>query len=98
MEFYIVNDFDRPYQKHVCQRMNRKGQLEYISPELRNWHRKNGRMMINDESTLIQKFGFDVEVREGKAKFIKTRQSVAKYRDGKRREWQGEYEFSLEVK
>jgi len=99
--FYIVNSTDRPNAKHVAQIINSNGEAEYLHPSLRNWHKKkeNGRLKITHQSTPIQAFGIIyTSQEENMMTFKKVNKSHAHYKDGKIRRWQGEEEFTLEIK
>ena len=91
MNFFIINDFDRPYEKLVT--LEEDGMLEYIHPENKNC----APMKSCKESTNIKDFGFDVFVVDGVARFVQTRESTAAYRDGRARSWQGAKEFEIDL-
>ncbi len=93
MIFYIVNDVDRPDDRHVAQFV-KDDELEYLHPDLRDW----GRLDLEESHATLDEFGFNVVIKEGEATFKKVRESIARYRDGKKRNWQGEYNFTLHVK
>jgi len=89
MNFFIINDFDKPYEKLV---MVKDGDLlRYIHPENKSCSPVN----ICKESTDLKEFGFDIFVVDGIARFVQSRPSTATYRDGKPRSWQGAKEFEI---
>jgi hypothetical protein len=99
-EFYIINDVDRPDQRHVCQTIN-KDNLEYIHHDLKNWNADIGypfTLTYNKQATNLLTFGFDITIKKGKAEFTKVRSSRAKYKDGTHRPWQGSTIFTLDLK
>ncbi len=99
MQFYIVNGADRPNEKHVAQIVNKKGELEYIHSDLRNWCRDNKcQLRLSETGASLFDFGFDVTIEERSAFFKKTRESTAVYLDKKIRPWQGENNFILTIK
>ena len=89
--FYIVNDVDRPEQRHVT--ILRDGKLHYVHPELSKW----GGMSMRDESTSMQDFGFTVTEAGGFVTFVLNNECVAKYRDGTSRKWQGCTNFTIDI-
>lgn len=93
MEFFIINDVDRPNEDHVVQKVT-PIHAEYLSERLRGW----GRMEIREESIPIEDFGFDFFVEGETAFFKKQRPSIAKYSDGRPRHWQGDLIFFLDIK
>ena len=100
-EFYIVNDVDRPDERHVVERfIGRKG--AYIHPDLRKWNDNNGYFQIVSGCTNIKDFGFSIEIIKNtntgikdRVTFNKTGPSTATYKDGRKRPWQGKNSFSL---
>ncbi len=96
MEFYIVNDLDRPDAQHVAQIINEDFpiELEYLHPDLRDW----GKLRYQNQSTNVEHFGFTIDIEENQATFRKIRESVAVYKDGLLRSWQGASEFTLQIK
>lgn len=91
-QFYIINDIDRPDEKHVAQILdNQIDRAEYLSHELRDW----GELTVTDKSANIIDFGFDITFKNGIASFEKTGESVATYEDGSHRAWQGSTRFGL---
>ena len=93
--FYIVNDVDRPDARHVVQVVNETTrECEYLHEDLRDW----GTMVLPDDAATLADFGFRVKIVGNTAKFRKCLGSVAKYKDGKSRPWQGENYFELKLK
>jgi hypothetical protein len=95
MKYYIVNEFDRPYERHVA--VEHKGKLYYLQrvtePDMKIY---DG--MDMDRATPIEDFGITVrEEKQGRrlvgVYFTRTGESTAKYKDGKPRRWQGEDVF-----
>jgi len=94
MEFYIVNEIDRPYERLVTALIPGKG-LRYIHPDLADfpflaYH--------EDTATSLRAFGFEWIKKGDVYTFHKVRPEVAKYRNGDPRHWQGRPTFSLLVK
>lgn len=96
-EFYILNNIDKPEPRHVAQSIS-KTELVYIHEELRNWESRYGAFNFREETTNMQDFGFDIEIIDDMAVFVKVKSSEAKYTDGGNRHWQGEYNFVLRLK
>ena len=88
MKYYIVNDTDRPYMRHVA--VKRDGKFYYLHYSLRNFGPVGGLF-----ATTLKDFGFEAEEIEGGVLFRKTRDSVAVYYDGSPRKWQGKTMFML---
>ncbi len=87
-EFYIINHTDKPCGRLVTQLVN--GKLWYMNPEL---IKSYPAMNLNDESTSLEDFGFEFRHLGKYVQFIKNGKTVATYKDGKPRSWQGETEF-----
>ena len=89
-EFFIINDADRPDERHVVQKIG-PHQYKYIHPDLAEW-----RVMERHEGpTNMKDFGFTMELRHNTVHFRQTGESVAKYYGASPRQWQGEDEFVL---
>jgi hypothetical protein len=89
--YFIVNDVDKPQMSLVAYR-NNEGLLNYVDRSKKSY---DG--MSIDRATPMEDFGFTVleDLRQGTVLFVQTRESSAKYRDGKAREWQDFYRFEL---
>jgi len=97
MKYYIVNEFDRPYERHVAGEYN--GKLYYLSralePEMKQY---DG--MANDRATPMEDFGFSIAENENSVVFNLINSSKVKYKSAKTgeeiiRRWQGMMNFSL---
>jgi len=97
MEFYIVNEFDKPCPRHVTQLIG-DSRLDYIHTDLRGWEKKNGVMVLSNESTNLKDFGFTVRINQNMAIFTQTSESIATYCDGTPRRWQDTTNFQLQIK
>ncbi len=86
--FAIINTFDAPCLKMVCELVG--GKYYYMAraydPRLKSF---DG--MLPDRPTSMEDFGFDVLVVRAEAYFSKVRPSTATYEDGKPRVWQDQY-------
>lgn len=100
--FYIVNQFDRPDERHVAQEI--EGKLYYIHPELAGESQYWGMSM--EEATPLEAFGlscFHAATGMGTCKQIEwlrcslERPRSATYPDGKLRHWQGASEFRIDL-
>lgn len=92
-KFVILNHFDKPYERHVCQVLD-NGDVFYIHRSLRYWEK----MGLQKESTPLEAFGFTWDIEDtGLITFIRPADFVtqARYSDGKPRLWQGEDFFQL---
>lgn len=93
-ELFIVNEIDRPDERHVVQRIG-PNQYKYIHPDLENW-----RMMERDDgATSLADFGIEWVFFERNGVthiscWVRTF-SKATYKDGKPRHWQGSERFYL---
>ena len=94
MKFYIVNDCDRPDERHITQLMPDGVSIEYIHEGLRDW----GIMKSSSKNTPMEDFGFDFVINGLFVTFSKARDSAACYPDGKHRKWQGRDNFILRLK
>ncbi len=92
--FYIVNDVDRPYESHVVEKISGNMGV-YIHPTLCNWNKKHGNFTINPECTDVRDFGFSIKANKDKVIFERVGPSIATYKDGKKREWQGLDYFTM---
>lgn len=88
-EYYIVNDVDKPSERHVAE-LVRDVELRYLSEDLRRWP-----PMSKARATRMEDFGFVVVEEGNMVRFSKVGESVALYRDGTLRQWQGAAEFTL---
>ena len=95
IEFYIVDDYDRPWHEAIAALFPSDGRLHYVfnSKQKTNWPG----MAIN-RPTPIADFGVDILVNpeSGTIYGRKNRESTAYYgfpHQGKHREWQGPDEF-----
>ena len=79
-KYYIVNDTDRPDQRHVAQ-LTEDG-LVYLHPGLSDWQT----MSMRSESTPVEDFGFRITEDGDHVRFELAGLSAAKYRDGKIRQ------------
>jgi len=98
MEFYIINHTDVPAQTHVVQVVNQKKEVEYLDSKLRNWHKGQPPMRLNEHSTRVELFGFKIEHVGKNVLFTKINKSTALYKDGVPRRWQGVEKFTLVAK
>jgi len=89
MQFFIVNDCDRPSPRHVTYADG--DYLFYLHRSLENF----GKMTKRHGSTPLEDFGIEAEEIEGGILFNKVRPSVATYPDGRPRDWQGAERFIL---
>lgn len=90
--FYIVNDFERPAEKFVTELAD-DGKLYYIHPELRvKW---SGKGLSAEEATSLEDFGIHTTIKDGVIHGQFLTESIAGYRDGKPRRWQGDLRFSF---
>lgn len=97
-EFYIVNDIDKPCPRLVAQVIDLKNNMEYLHPELNHWDKGDQPFPLSKFSTNLKDFGLDIVVSGTTAVFKQIRESVATYKDGRPRQWQGDTEFTLETK
>ncbi len=96
-EFYIINHTDAPSERMIAQRVS-ETRSQYIHPDLRDWHKKNGLLQITGESTPVENFGVKIEVYGRRCSFCaKHSKSDAKYSDGTTRRWQGTNFFILDL-
>lgn len=96
LEFYIVNDVDRPCPEHVAQR--RGDRIHYIHRDLRDREAYSEGFPL-DRATPLGDFGIEVvaDGPSGIAKFVLRRNCTATYADGRPRKWQGRTMFHLEL-
>lgn len=88
--FWIIDETDRPIERHVVECLSEEGLCRYIFPSLRGWYA----MRLSEKSTKLEDFGFlIVDHKNGGLSFVKMRPSVAKYSNGKPRRWQGKRNF-----
>lgn len=84
--FAIVNTTDAPSRTNVAEWVEGIGYCymdRSVKPNLKDF---DGMMPMRP--TPIEDFGFAVLVRDGEAYFVRARESVATYEDGKMRHWQ----------
>lgn len=94
-KFYIVNDFDKPDERHVAQMTDKDGVAEYLHEDLRDF----GPVKVDSAwRATLEAFGFEVEILNGIAHFSQVRDSDATYYDDKPRQWQGSKTFTLKVR
>lgn len=91
MEYYIVNEIDRPCERLVT--VERDGLLYYIHPDL--VHHKGG--MSKEQATRVEDFGITVRESGRCAFFTQTKKSRVLYSEGGVREWQGSESFIIIV-
>lgn len=99
MNYYIVNEIDRPYKKHVAGEYN--GKLYYLWRGLESSYKEYDGMGL-DRATPIEDFGFEVEERDEPCNdviFVQRKESIARYKcrngEEKIRKWQGDWNFCL---
>ena len=84
--FLIANDLDAPKALMVTQCS------QYIHRYYVGW----GKVGIDSYSTNVTDFGIDISKNaDGTYQFTKSRDSIAKYKDGVNRQWQGSSSFVL---
>ncbi len=84
--FFIADDSDAPSERALVQAQ------QYVSESLVGW----GEVNVGDHSTRIEDFGFVVtKLETGNYSFVKKAGSIATYRNGLHRKWQGETSFVL---
>ena len=93
--FYIINEVDRPYARHVCELVNEG--LCYMSRSTNPSMASYDGMSVRPDSTPVEDFGFTIEDHGDQIAFTKTSDSKATYKDGKPRDWQGERYFTLDA-
>lgn len=92
-EFFIVNDADRPDERHITI-LSGAADLNYIHPDLRDW----GTMSLRDCSTNVKEFGFVTTESGGFVTFKRTAACRAVYDDGRKpRLWQGDDHFTMNL-
>jgi hypothetical protein len=97
MKYYIVNEFDRPYERLVAGECN--GKLYYLSRALEPGLKEYDGMEL-DRATPMEDFGFDTSENDNSAIFDLVRMSKAEYKSARTgekaiRPWQGMQNFSL---
>ena len=92
--FWIVNDTDRPCERHLAER-GTDGKFYYVHPTLRDEKAYHG--MTPADPTPVEAFGLRVDVKEGKLMGMMDAsvERCATYQDGRPRRWQGSREFSF---
>ena len=96
MKLYIVNRFDRPYEKLIAEL--RKGRLYYIHPSIRNDDSYKSGFVLDDDATPLEDFGVETKTTGTILHGEVTSPSVASYHDGETRKWQGSSKFSFSYK
>lgn len=86
--FVIVNEFDRPSERMVAEWIDGIGYC-YLNRELSKY---DG--MRPSNPTPVQDFGVAAVIKDGVAHFSQIRHSLATYRDGRTRQWQGVEQFT----
>jgi hypothetical protein len=95
MDFYIVNEIDRPCEQHIAE-MRGDGKFYYIHPELRDVKSYHG--MTPSKPVKLSDFGIEVDITGGLFHGIQSGKSIAQYPEsGKTRHWQGLSRFSFRV-
>lgn len=92
--FYIIDDHDRPEGMMIAER--REDGFYYIHPKLKNV--KAHHAMQPTRPTPVEDFGIEITISDGMISGKQVRDSVATYRDGKPRKWQGYPEFKFQYK
>jgi hypothetical protein len=90
MKYYIVNSFDRPYERLVA--AEHEGKLYYLQRQVEPSLKRHDGMSMS-EATPIEDFGFKVTEEEEGVRFEQVRESSAKYHDMSVRPWQGVASF-----
>ena len=91
-EFYILNDHDRPSAEMIVYK-KRNGRYRYAHPKLRNI--KDYANMTATNPTPVSYFGICIEIQGDTVTGMLTGGSIATYRDGRPRRWQGYGSFSF---
>lgn len=87
IEFYIINDVDCPDSRHVVVAEDGIGRYNLIGGLV-------DYQFINFENaTKLKDFGISIKKVSNGWICTKDRISIAKYKDGQPRQWQGELEF-----
>ena len=89
--YYIVNDCDRPHESMIAEMV--RGGLWYLDPDKRN---KYPAMSLR-EATPVSSFGVILEEKDGVLRGGLLLDSVATYRDGRPRRWQGSERFEIKL-
>lgn len=90
IEFYIMNDIDAPDSRHVVLVEDGVGRYNLANNGLKGYEFKDF-----SRATKIEDFGIEInEVSNGWI-CIKENTSIAKYKDGQPRQWQGEHAFII---
>lgn len=91
-QLYILDDHDQPCAKLLVHRMS-DGTFRYCHPQMRNVKQYHG--MTPTSPTPIQDFGVYIKYEKGTIYGELQQPSIATYRDGKPRRWQGEQSFQF---
>ncbi len=91
-ELYIVNDHDRPAEKFIAEK-RKDGKFFYINPDLADDKRYWG--MTPDKPTPLEDFGIEIAIFDGRLYGARNHPSKASYSDGRKRNWQGDQDFSF---
>lgn len=99
MKFYIMNDYDKPCERMVVQRV-----AEYEGEYIHESEAGGGLVIIDEDSTQMEDFGFLITYTDEEVHFIKVRPSVARYKDPQMdnrygiRKWQSDVtDFTLKL-
>jgi len=90
-KYFIVNTTDRPHAGCVVQKM-KEGFYCYLDRRLKSYDGMNP-----SRPTPVEDFGFDIIECRNFVLFRKERDSIATYKDGMPREWQGDSIFHLPI-
>ena len=93
-QLFIVNDYDRPEAKTIAEKRS-NGQSYYIHPGLRGDKKYHG--MTPSNPTPLEDFGIRWTIENGEIYGEQSDPSVATYKDGKPRKWQGETTFIFPI-
>lgn len=89
--FVIVNTMDAPCARLVCVEVD--GVFKYVDPGYESSFERP--VQLSPDATDVEDFGFTRErVTNEIFKFVRSGDSVAKYRDGDTRHWQGDGEYN----
>jgi len=94
-DLFILNDFEVAASICIARKSKRNGLFYYIS-ETRRDHKRFYGMSPTYPTPLID-FGVSMHVENGVMIFTRDRVSIAKYRDGTPRKWEGTTNFTIEI-
>lgn len=89
-DFYIINDMDAPDERHVVINFSGIGRYNLADDGIKGYqfgHFEN--------ATKLQDFGFTIKEVSNGYYAIQDKESIAKYKDGEKRRWQGSKEFII---